>query len=888
MSSRNAIEAVYAADGEAALVGRLASAVLQSNVARLAAAATQVGLLLVLAHGFEIESFAFRTVMAMALVGFVIHHALPMAWRLPFFVLLSLASLAVVVLPMNALLLAGTGALLIGMCHLPIAFGWRVVLVAAAGTVLVLGRAAWLPMPAYEVVWPIFGSMFMFRLMIYLYDLRNDSAPFGFWRSTAYFFMLPNVCFPMYPLVDYQAFNRTYFNEPTPWRMYQVGIKWIFRGMIHLLLYRVITQHFIISADYVADAADLMRYMVTTFLLYLQISGQFHIIIGLLHLFGFNLPETHHNYLLSSSFTDFWRRINIYWKDFIQKIFFNPVYFRTKHWGPAAAMTVATLVAFFFTWLLHSYQWFWIRGTFLITWQDIAFWSLLAIFVLVNVLYEQRYGRNRLIKGNRRSFGSRVALGLRTITTFCTIITLWCMWTFQGSFGEWLEFMGNIARVDMRTGVLFVAGLTGLGVAGALFGDTEREYSAGQKPKRGAATPEMEFAFWRSAIVTTMLILVLPAAVKLRRELPTGESVENILSDIRRPQSLHARAEQDQGYYEDLTNTRSYNLALWELYNRRPVGWVMRISQTEAGNPMPNKFHQFELAPSKHVEFMGAEVSTNRWAMRDRDYDKKKPPGTYRVALLGSSISMGWGVEDDESYENLLEDRINGEHAGQRYERFEFLNFSVPGYADFQKLSMFERALEFEPDVILWEMHATGYTWMVNHLSRVVSLNVPIPYPDLRELLEANGINTGTSGLTIRSKLRELGPKLLSWIWDRMQRECERRGIRLQVVILPRADQIRLDEAQLAAMADYAHRAGLPVLDLSKAFRKVTVRSTVAITPGDAHPNAYGHRLLADELYKQMLNLPNWQMVLGKQPRQEARANTAGAAAAARHNSDGL
>jgi D-alanyl-lipoteichoic acid acyltransferase DltB (MBOAT superfamily) len=772
---------------------------------------------------------------------------------------------------MNAMMLAGTGAVLIGMCHLPIAFGWRLALVSVAGTLLVLGRAAWLPMPAYEVIWPILGSMFMFRLIIYLYDLRNGSAPFDVWRSLAYFFMLPNVCFPMYPLVDYQTFNRTYFNEASPWRMYQVGIKWIFRGMMHLLLYRFILQNAIIGADYVTNAADLVRYMVTTFLLYLQISGQFHIIIGLLHLFGFNLPETHHNYLLSSSFTDFWRRINIYWKDFIQKIFFNPIYFRAKQWGPATAMIVATLVAFFFTWLLHSYQWFWIRGTFLITWQDTVFWSLLAFLVLGNVLYEQRYGRKRLIKGKPRTLGSRVALGLRTAATFSMIVTLWCMWTFQGSFGEWLEFMGNIARIDASTALMIAAGLAGLGLAGAWYGDSEREYSAGQKPKKGPAAEEVDFGFWRSAALATMCIVLVPAVVKFRNDLPVGATLRNVLADIRRDQSLHVRAERDQGYYEDLTNTKSYNLALWELYNRRPTNWVLSIGQTDAGRAVPDKFHQFELAPSKRVDFMNQQVSTNRWGMRDRDYEKQKPPGTIRVALLGSSITMGWGVADDESYENIVEDRLNRQYGGEQ--RFELLNFSVAGFSAFQNLWSFERALEFEPDVIIWEMHATAPTWMVNHLTRVLRKKVPIPYPKLQEMLEESGINPRMSGLALRSRLREISPELMNWIWDRMQRECDARGIELEVVLLPRADSMRADNENLSAMGDLARDAGLPVLDLRRAFRSVADRSTIATAPGDAHPNAEGHQLLAEELYDEMLDQPYWQKVLGERRDATTRAS---------------
>ena len=74
------------------------------------------------------------------------------------------------------------------------------------------------------------------------------------------------------------------------------------------------------------------------------------------------LPETHHRYLLATSFTDYWRRINIYWKDFMVRIFFNPVVFRLKRWPQPAALAAATAVVFLATWLLHAYQLYWLRG----------------------------------------------------------------------------------------------------------------------------------------------------------------------------------------------------------------------------------------------------------------------------------------------------------------------------------------------------------------------------------------------------------------------------------------------------------------------------------------------------------------------------------------------
>src|SRR6185503_21055695 len=90
------------------------------------------------------------------------------------------------------------------------------------------------------------------------------------------------------------------------------------------------------------------------------------------------------------SITDFWRRINIYWKDFMVKIVYFPVYFRYRRSGDLRAKVVATVCVFVVTWALHSYQWFWLRGEWLLSWTDTLFWAILGAFVIVNLIIEQR------------------------------------------------------------------------------------------------------------------------------------------------------------------------------------------------------------------------------------------------------------------------------------------------------------------------------------------------------------------------------------------------------------------------------------------------------------------------------------------------------------------
>jgi len=255
----------------------------------------QFALLVILIERWQLENQLLTRVMWLAFAGFIIHHLLPHRFRLAFFALLSLTAVLTGVghagpnvwigwlsgrMTFNGFLyhllpgltLIGIGFALIGLCHLPIRFAARVGLVVVAGAGLTLARANPHWFPDVSDMWVILGSMFMFRLVVYLYDLKHGTAPFSASRAISYFFLLPNVCFPLFPVVDYKTFCSTYYNEDWP-RIYQTGLKWMFRGVFQLLLYRVVYQFAPLDVYKLSSALDVAGCMLGMYLLYLRISG---------------------------------------------------------------------------------------------------------------------------------------------------------------------------------------------------------------------------------------------------------------------------------------------------------------------------------------------------------------------------------------------------------------------------------------------------------------------------------------------------------------------------------------------------------------------------------------------------------------------------------------
>jgi hypothetical protein len=797
----------------------------------------QLALLLVVIRQFQIESAAFLRLTLLAFSGFAVHAFLPLQWRLPFFALLSFAGIGLIFGLQQGGWLVALGLVLIGICHLPVPFKVRIALLVGVGAFLAAQRAEWVGAPWSRAVWPILGSMFMFRLVVYLYDLKHDKAPVSPWRTLAYFFLLPNVCFPLFPVVDFKTFRRNYFDEDA-YRTYQTGVDWMVRGVLHLILYRVVYYYVTLAPPQVRDMETFVQYVLATFLLYLRVSGQFHLIVGMLYLFGFRLPETHHRYLLSSSFTDFWRRINIYWKDFMLKIFFNPLYFKLRKLGATPALVISTLFVFFATWVLHAYQWFWLRGSSLLLWTDVAFWSILALLVVVNAIYESRHGRARSLRPSRWTTQRFTGTAFRTGGTFTVIALLWSLWTaesFSAWFALWRGFFEKPAATSGLWSLLAVAAVIATG-----------------SPGGGVAAPGAPDLAWRSlarrSTVATLVVLLILAPLGINGVYSQlGPRAASFVHSLRSGQLSRADTLLlERGYYEDLMRVDRFNSQLWEVYMNKPLDWLdVRGLGLER---FTGDFRRKELVPSFVAQTRFGTIRTNRWGMRDREYERQAAPGTYRVALLGASTVMGWGVSDSETFESLVERRLNEERAGQPFAHYEILNLAVPGYELPQQLATLDKVWSFSPDAIMYaaigrEMHGS-----VEFLATSARRGTPIPYDFLRDVLHRAGVDAGTDETTAVRRLEPYRGEIVSWLYREMARLCrERRAVPI-LAFLPQTYR-GVWEREAEDVLHRAQEAGFVILDLRGIFRGHDLVS-LRLAEWDAHPNAKAHQIMAAGLYE--------------------------------------
>jgi lysophospholipase L1-like esterase len=127
------------------------------------------------------------------------------------------------------------------------------------------------------------------------------------------------------------------------------------------------------------------------------------------------------------------------------------------------------------------------------------------------------------------------------------------------------------------------------------------------------------------------------------------------------------------------------------------VGRISRVSE------IPGV--RFEMLPnitSTTPGFKG-EVRINNLGFRGEDVSVEKPPGTYRIAVLGDSITFGRYLSEKSVYPRLLEESMN---SSGRYPRpVEVINASFSGRDTWEELALLEhRVMPLRPDLVVLEI----------------------------------------------------------------------------------------------------------------------------------------------------------------------------------------
>ena len=101
--------------------------------------------------------------------------------------------------------------------------------------------------------------------------------------------------------------------------------------------------------------------------------------------------------------------------------------------------------------------------------------------------------------------------------------------------------------------------------------------------------------------------------------------------------------------------------------------------------------------PNAHATLMGEDVRTNAYGFRGPEISDKPAPGVARIAFVGDSITMGWGVAEQDVYSSQVIDILKAQ--GRKVDGY---NLGVGNYNTQQELALFKDVgMKVKPDIIV-------------------------------------------------------------------------------------------------------------------------------------------------------------------------------------------
>jgi lysophospholipase L1-like esterase len=267
---------------------------------------------------------------------------------------------------------------------------------------------------------------------------------------------------------------------------------------------------------------------------------------------------------------------------------------------------------------------------------------------------------------------------------------------------------------------------------------------------------------------------------------------------------------------------------------------------TEIEMPSANPRIAHVHRPGREARLMDVAVRINSDGLRDDELPRERS-GARRLVFLGDSITFGWGVEKQDSFERVLERRLSEEVAPT-----EIVNFGTGNYNTTQAVQLFlEKGLAYAPDAVVLfyfindaePVPRRSAWWWLGH-SRLLTLYWSRLHALALRLGSAPGWREYYAGLYRDDQpgWRETRQSLLA-----LRDAAASHGIRLQVVLLPELHQLtdypfaREHAAILAFLAEH----GIAALDLAPRFAGETHPESLWVAPDDPHPNAKAHARIA-------------------------------------------
>lgn len=285
------------------------------------------------------------------------------------------------------------------------------------------------------------------------------------------------------------------------------------------------------------------------------------------------------------------------------------------------------------------------------------------------------------------------------------------------------------------------------------------------------------------------------------------------------------------------------------VYDIEMTRYAMNV-KVDSENPLIGHVHK----PNISARLMNSTVNINSDGLRDREYPVARNDN-YRIIVLGDSLTFGWGVEQEDTFANILEVELNQEFPT------EIINFGAGNYNTEQQVNLFlEKGLKYEPDKVvvfyfindaevtpekskLWFL---GYSQFISfYWSRINTfMNRHFPSKSFKDFYSGLYLDNHTGWLNARKAFMQL------------KDTCKKENMELQVVLLPELHDVdnSIFNNEYSIISAFLESNAIDYLSLAAFFADYDDPMQLWVSYDDAHPNKLAHQAIAEGTLNFILN----------------------------------
>jgi len=285
------------------------------------------------------------------------------------------------------------------------------------------------------------------------------------------------------------------------------------------------------------------------------------------------------------------------------------------------------------------------------------------------------------------------------------------------------------------------------------------------------------------------------------------------------------------------SNMHNYDIEMWR-YSKE--------LKKESENPLLGHEH----IPSKEATLQSVNIRINPHGLRGDEIKE----GINRILFLGSSITFGWGVAEDETLTERLEAMFNSDGKNTQV-----LNAGIGNYNTVRYVERFlSRLTHLDPNVIVIQyfindaesLEFSRGNWFLRNSQLAVTL-----WKAWNHIFKSTGEETLLKYYNLVYDRDAESFQNMLFALKRLANYAKNKKIRLVFAMTPDFHNFKNYPFSHIhnSMAEISRDLGFVHVDLLPAFLNQDAKK-IWNKPSDPHPNSFGHKLMANMLYPFLKN----------------------------------